>query len=209
MGVSTLGKHMPILISGIVDRRHTEQENHQSSLSQSLKRQRLSEELPCTGRALQSPEQEGAFRQGNTSWEQLVELPSSQLLHPTPTCPPCHSENRILVKALTLDSGSLGIRISPPTLANREHVGKLFNLSEPQFHHLSNGLNNNSLIILLGEFKAEPPCIVAQVVHCTNPWGHHWYKLQSQWQSLDWGQHKCRNTGVKQCVKNSSHKSGP
>lgn len=99
--------------------------------------------------------------------------PSPELVHPTPSCPPSHCENGVLLRPLASESGSLGSGISAPTLASCENFSKLLNFLEPWFHHPSNDLNNNSFVELLGGYKSEPPCIAVQVVHCTIPAVHH------------------------------------
>lgn len=63
-------------------------------------------------------------------------------------------------------------------LASCENFSKLLSLSEPQLHHLSNDVNSNTLVELLGGCRSELWCIGAQVVHDTIPGGHHHYGLQ-------------------------------
>lgn len=48
-----------------------------------------------------------------------------------PICRLCHSESRVLVKALTLESGGLGIRISAPILDSCEKFNQFLILSDP------------------------------------------------------------------------------
>ena len=101
--------------------------------------------------------------------------PTTSCLSPLPTPAPalCHSENILLGRALASEPGSLKTEILTPTLGSWENFSKLLSFSEAQFCHLLNHLNSNSLVELMGGFKSEPSYTAAQVVHCTNPSGHH------------------------------------
>lgn len=104
----------------------------------------------------------------------MVAVPRTSIpCHPPTPRPPCPSGSGNLISALASESGSPGTGVSALTLASCENFSKLLSLSEPQFHHPSNDVNNPIPVELLGGFRSEPRCIGAQVVPGTIPGGHH------------------------------------
>lgn len=88
----------------------------QSSWSRSLKDEDFLKDLPTTARHPEVQTRGRLLGQGSTWWERLMWSYTPQPLHPTPSWPPCHSENRILGRALASESGSLGTGILAPKL---------------------------------------------------------------------------------------------